>query len=404
MRAAEGEGARETGGAGATADWRAALDAQRHARAVLGPALAGGGASHAYLLHGPAGSGRRAAARALAAALLSEGARNPATVAERVARGTHPDLVWVRASGAAEMLVADVEEPVVAAAARTPFESARRVFVLEGADAMNDQAANRLLKTLEEPPAFTHLLLLAERREDVLATIASRCQQVRFDPLPAAAIARRLAADTDDDDLDGDRVLACARLAMGDAAVAASLAGERGAALRAQAERFVRCALGAQTGERPWLGLLELAREAGARESERAQRELEGELELLPGKERRRYEREAAEAQRRGERRVRTRTLQQGLRLAELWLRDLLCVREGAGELVYAVDRREQLREDAERCERAALERAIALVADTRLSLALNVSEELALEALAYRLQALFSGERAAAGAGAGVA
>ena len=113
-------------------------------------------------------------------------------MAERVARGSHPDLTWVTPSGAAEMLVGDIEEPVVAAATRTPFESSRRVFVIEAVDTMNDQAANRMLKTLEEPPAFVHLLLLTDRREDVLATIASRCQQVRFDPLPPARMAERL--------------------------------------------------------------------------------------------------------------------------------------------------------------------------------------------------------------------
>ena len=62
---------------------------------------------------------------------------------ERIARGAHPDLTWVTPSGAAEMLVADIEEPVVAAATRTPFESARRVFVIEAVETMNDQAANR---------------------------------------------------------------------------------------------------------------------------------------------------------------------------------------------------------------------------------------------------------------------
>src|SRR5271170_2728266 len=171
------------------------IDAHPHARAVLLPALKPHGRpSHAYLFHGPAGTGKRAVARAFAAALLEKGARNPATVAERVARDSHPDLTWVTPSGAAEMLVADIEEPVVAAATRTPFESARRVFVIEGAETMNDQAANRMLKTLEEPPAFTHVLLLADRREDVLATISSRCQHVRFDPLAPALIARRLAA------------------------------------------------------------------------------------------------------------------------------------------------------------------------------------------------------------------
>ena len=107
------------------------IDAQPHARAVLTPALAPGASpSHAYLFHGPAGTGKRALARAFAAALLEQGARSPDTVAERVMRDSHPDLVWVTPSGAAEMLVADIEQPVVAAATRTPFESARRIVII----------------------------------------------------------------------------------------------------------------------------------------------------------------------------------------------------------------------------------------------------------------------------------
>ncbi len=74
---------------------------------------------------------------------------------------------------------------------------------------------------------------------------------------------------------------------------------------------------------------------------------MERELELVPSKERKRYEREGLEARRRGERRARTHTLDLALRLAELWLRDVLCVREGAPELVYAVDRRAELEQDA---------------------------------------------------------
>ncbi len=387
------------------------IDAQPHARAVLVPALGPHGRpSHAYLFHGPAGTGKRAIARAFAAALLADGARNPGTVAERVARDCHPDLTWVTPSGAAEMLVADIEEPVVAAAARTPFESARRVFVIEGADTMNDQAANRMLKTLEEPPAFTHLLLLADRREDVLATIASRCLAVRFDPLAPELIARRLEGDAHDaraggdaqgeggPSLDGERAQACARLALGDAGLAARLANDDCEALRARAEDFVRSALAGATHTRPWLGLLDVAKAAGAAAGEQAQQRMERELELVPSKERKRYEREGAEARRRGERRVRTRTLDLGLRLAELWLRDVLCVCEGAPELVYAVDRLEALEEDAAGRDAAAVGHGVELVADTRLGLSLNVSEELALEALAYRLHAQLARDALQAG------
>ncbi|MGH2863655.1 MAG: hypothetical protein ACRDJX_00235, partial [Solirubrobacteraceae bacterium] len=203
------------------------LESHPHARAVLTAALAPGATpSHAYLFHGPAGTGKRAAARAFAAVLLRAGARTPETVAERVARESHPDLTWVRPSGAAEMLVADIEEPVVAAATHTPFESARRVFVIEAVETMNDQTANRMLKILEEPPSFTHLVLLADRREDVLATIASRCQPVRFDPLATALLAARI------DGVDGQLAQACARLAIGDAGLAERLAGAEGQALR----------------------------------------------------------------------------------------------------------------------------------------------------------------------------
>ncbi len=360
------------------------IDAHPHARAVLMAALGPGGApSHAYLFHGPAGTGKRTVARAFAAALLAEGARDQDAVAERVARDTHPDLTWVTPSGAAEMLVGDIDEPVVAAATRTPFESSRRVFVIEGADTMNDQAANRMLKTLEEPPSFVHLVLLTDRREDVLATIASRCQAVRFDPLPPALLAARLQ------DTEPVRAQACARLALGDARLAARLASEEGEGLRAGAEAFVRSVLGGATGERRWTGLLDVAKAAGEAAGEAEGERLLRELELVPSKERKRYEREGSEARRRAERRVRTRALDLTLRLAELWLRDLLCIVEGAPECVYAVDRIAELGADAQGRSGASLRSAVELVQDTRLRLALNVSEELALEALSYRVEAI---------------
>jgi DNA polymerase-3 subunit delta' len=139
------------------------------------------------------------------------------------------------------------------------------------------------------------------------------------------------------------------------------------------------------------MGLLDLAKAAGVGAGEREQEQMASELELLPSKERKRYERERMEASRRGERRVRTRTLDLALRLAELWLRDLLCICEGAPELVYAVDRRPELEHDAQGRNGARLRGGIEAIGDSRLSLSLNVSEELALEALAYRLQALLA-------------
>src|SRR3984885_6616228 len=188
------------------------IDDHPHARAVLVPALPPGRASHAYLFAGPAGAGKREIARAFAAALIADGAAPGSQAAERALRGTHPDLSWVTPRGAAEMLVGDINEPVVAAATRTPFEARRRVFVIEAADTMGDATANRLLKTLEEPADFVHLILLTTRPGEVLPTVASRCQHVRFE----APSAERLAAALEAEGVAPVVAAACGRLALGD--------------------------------------------------------------------------------------------------------------------------------------------------------------------------------------------
>ena len=90
------------------------------------------------------------------------------------------------------MLRGDVDQSVVAAAGHTPFEASWRVFVLERVDTMDDPAANTLLKTLEEPPSYVVLILLTDKPTQVLPTITSRCQGVRFDPLPPLRLAERL--------------------------------------------------------------------------------------------------------------------------------------------------------------------------------------------------------------------
>src|SRR2546423_13868995 len=157
-----------------------------HARMVLRSALASGSPSHAYLFHGPPGTGKRTAARALAADLLAEGEDDPDAARTRVLHGTHPDLTWVRPTGAHVMRVSDVDGPVVAAAGRTPFESRRRGVVLERVDTMNDEGANRPLKTLQEPPSFVHPIPLTDPLGRGLQTVGSRRPLVRFHPPPPA--------------------------------------------------------------------------------------------------------------------------------------------------------------------------------------------------------------------------
>ena len=358
-----------------------------HARMVLSAVLAGKGASHAYLFHGPPGSGKRTAARALAAELLAERADDPDGVRRRVAAGTHPDLTWVRPTGAHVMRVSDVEEPVIAAAGRTPFEADRRVFVLERVDTMNDEVANRLLKTLEEPPSFVHLVLLTDAIGRVIETVVSRCQAVRFDRLPAERLARTLEGEG----VEPARSRPCARLALGDLVRARALAGRDGDGLRDDVERLVRAGLGIEDGaDEAWRALLGRAEKRRAAAEKAVAEEGKARLEWEPkGRERRALERELEEAAKRDGRRARTEVLDLGLTLAALSFRDLACIAEGAEQAVLGIDRApglaaaapgrdpRRLREAMERCEEA------------RLSLELNPTEELALSALVFRLQGL---------------
>ncbi len=372
----------------AAPDLDALLERQPHARAVLRPALVPGGApSHAYLFHGPPGTGKRVAATGMAAALLAEGAPDPAGARARVASHAHPDLTWVAPSGAHEMLVGDVEEPVVAAAARTPFEAARRVFVLERADTLGEQAANKMLKTLEEPAPYVHLILLTDRLGEVLPTIVSRCQLVRFDPRPSAEVAERIATETG---TAPTTARAAARLALGDARQAAWLAGSDGAALRERGERFARAALdGTMASTRPWGSLLEAAEARARGAGERAGEGLDEAKQLAPKKEHRRLETETNERVRRAERRERTAALDLALALVGRWYLDLAAIRWGAPELVANADRTGALAADAEGRDPRRLSAAAELVEDTRCRLQLNVTEELACEVLGYRLAVL---------------
>ena len=363
------------------------IDRHPHARAVLVPALPPGRASHAYLFAGPAGAGKREIARAFAAALIADGAAPGSQAAERALRGTHPDLSWVTPSGAAEMLVGDIDEPVVAAATRTPFEARRRVFVIEQAETMGEATANRMLKTLEEPPDFVHLILLSARVSDVLETVVSRCQLVRFEAPPAA----ELAAALEQQGVAAEQAQACARLALGDGERAGALALGDGPALRGAAERFAYGALRDELGARPWSELLGIAGRAGAAVAAELDADHARELELLPLSERARSEREHAERLKRATRRGTQAKLDLGLATAGLCFRDAAVVVHGAGELIYATDRRAELEALAAGESPSRLQTALELVEATREALALNVTEELALEALAYRIASLRS-------------
>jgi DNA polymerase-3 subunit delta' len=361
-----------------------------HARMVLGTALESGKPSHAYLFHGPPGTGKRTAARALAAELLAAGESDSGAARKRVLAGTHPDLTWVKPTGAHVMRVSDVDEAVVAAAGRTPFESSRRVFVLERADTMNDEVANRLLKTLEEPAAYVHLILLTDALGQVIETVVSRCQLVRFNALSPERIAAALEADG----VDPARAGACGRLALGNAARARYLASEDGEGLREDVERFVRAALAGErreaAGPEPWRALLDRADGRCDEAQEEVARTAAARLESEPkGRDRKALEREFEETAKRDGRRARTEVLDLGLELAALCFRDLVCIAEGADSAVLASDRAPALAKAAPGRDPRRLREAVERCEDARQSLELNVSEDLALTALTLRLERL---------------
>lgn len=355
------------------------------ARVTLTTALRTG-ASHAYLFHGPAGVGKREAARAFAAELLAAGSSDPDSVRHRVATGSHPDLTWVRPTGAHVMRTGDVDQPVVAASTRTPFEASKRVFVLERVDTMNDEVANRMLKTLEEPPSFVHLILISDSLGQVIDTVVSRCQLVRFDPLPAA----RLAEALEREGVESARAGASAALALGNGERARLLASDAGGELMADVDRILEAALRPAGQFEPWRALHERAvARQGVAEDEVGEARDERLKTEPKGRERGALEKQFDDAAKRAGRRARTEVLDLGLTLAALGFRDLICLVEGVSEA--ALDPRRATRLAGEGAPRDArrLRRAAERCEEVRMSLQRNVSEDLALEALGYRLAQL---------------
>jgi DNA polymerase-3 subunit delta' len=174
--------------------------------------------SQAYLFVGPSNVGKATAARRFAAALIGG---DDVDVVRRAKQGSHPDLVLVAPEGRTSITV-DQARAIVSSAVRSPLEADRKVFLLEEASMLNDQAANALLKTIEEPIASTTFVLVAESEHDLPATVASRCRTIVFGRVGETEIAAGLV----EQGIEPDRAIEAAKISGGRPGLAIALATE----------------------------------------------------------------------------------------------------------------------------------------------------------------------------------
>ncbi len=332
---------------------------------LLETALRTGGVSHAYLFHGPPGVGKRTVARRFGAALVAGGDKG---AEDRALRGLHPDLTEVVPEGAFTT-IGQVRQVVRLASGR-PFEGARRAFVLH-ADTLNVQAANALLKTLEEPEGETVFLLLATSREGVLPTILSRAQAVRFNPVPAPVVARYLE----------ERGAAEPKLAaaLGRGSVGLSLRYAEDPEFAELREAVFEAGFSLAEDFEARHGAVE--RIVGRAEAVGAARERE----VLAGFEE--QDRRAKEGAKRAGRAARDGAVREALELLALLYRDAAAVEVGAEELVANADRVVEIRDRVDEHPGADWAGAALILGESRWALAYNVSPEAILEVTLSRIR-----------------
>ena len=373
----------------------------RHAAAVAADVLGGraaahaGGLAHAWLLTGPPGSGRSVAARAFAAALLcpDQGCGTCASC-HQVRAGSHADLMLVRPEG----LSYGVKQTrdLVLRAATSPAGGRWHVVLFEDADRATEQAANALLKAIEEPAPRTIWLLCAPSAEDLVPTIRSRCRLVVLRTPSSASVADVLARR---DGVDPERALAAARAAQGHIGRARRLATDADAARRR--EEVLRVPL-AVTGLGPALAaaasLVKAAEEeAKAVTEERDQPERDALRQAFgegsTGKGVAKAVRGAAGALRELEDRQKSRatrakrdTLEVALLDLAWFYRDVLAVQLGAQVELGNAGREADLRRLAEEAAPETTVRRIEAIMACREQLGLNVAPLLAVEEMTLSL------------------
>jgi DNA polymerase-3 subunit delta' len=349
----------------------ASVPEQPEAKRLLSAALTEG-VAHAYLLHGPPGVGKRTAAFAFAAALLGD--------ERRVATRSHPDLYLLEPLG--QMIRIDDVRALRHDLHMRPFEGDRRVYLVLDADRMNDEAADALLKDLEEPPLYAVIVLVAGELGPLPPTILSRCQLVPFRRLSERAVREWIVAQAPERSEEEVRVLSRASAGRLDRArrlLDADAAARRDALIAAARSVYLEADFdpGAAAGV-----LLGVAAERGeeARDAEQA---LVDTLDLTA--------RDAEQRVRRAQRGAERDELLAGLEALEAWYRDLVVVAADAEDAAVHADRLDDLREDAAAgAADGAVGAAEAVREAWRVLDEFNLNPSLALEALFVRLRRSF--------------
>ena len=177
--------------------------------------------SHAYILTGEAGMGRKSIANAFAMTLLCEkGGSEPCMTChscKQVMSGNHPDLIYVKHEKPGSIGVDDVREQINDTIMIRPYSSYYKIYIVDEAEKMTVQAQNALLKTIEEPPSYAVIILITTNQEAFLPTILSRCVQMKLKPLKDFTIKSYLTQNLHIPERDADICAAFARGNLGKA-------------------------------------------------------------------------------------------------------------------------------------------------------------------------------------------
>ena len=350
------------------------LPEQPEARLLLAAAVTEGPA-HAYLFHGPAGVGKRAAARAFAAALLGD--------ERRVRAGTHPDLFLLEALG--EMIRIDEVRALHRDLHMRPYEAEWRVYVIADAHLLNEDAADALLKDLEEPPSYAVIVLVADELGPLPPTIRSRCQLVPFRRRPGAGRSARCSPSArpgcPSRRRRRSRASSGGRLDRAERLLDPEARGRREELLRVARAPYAEPELDPADAAAT---VLEAARAAGAAAKERAEAELEG-VELTA--------RESEQRLRRVQRGAEREELLASLEELASWYRDLVVVAVGrrAGGRPRRPDRHAPRGRDARAGAGRRGRRGARAREAWRTLEEFNLNPALALEALFVELKRTFS-------------